>query len=136
MSNTNTNTSVKIVKVDPDRNLVFGWAYVAVEKNGQRVVDASDEVIEPEELEDAAYLFNLLFRGSGVMHKGEVVGALVESLAITKEKLEHLGLPPDALPQGWWVGFYVECDEVFDGVKKGIFPMFSIQGKAIREVVA
>ena len=124
-----------VTKIDGDRNLVFGWAYISVTKDGNRVIDHSDEIIEPDALEDAAYMFNLEFRKSGVMHEGIAVGKLVESLVITQDKLEKMGLPKDALPIGWWVGFYIEDDDIFDKVKKGQYKMFSIQGRAIREQV-
>jgi hypothetical protein len=50
------------------------------------------------------------------------------------EKLEKLGLPTDALPTGWWVGFHVEDDAAWARVKDGTYKMFSIQGTALREV--
>jgi len=122
-----------VVKIDEDRNLVFGWAYVSLTKAGMPVVDHSGEMIDPLELEEAAYLFNLVFRDSGVMHKGEAVGQLIESLVTTPDKLEKLGLPPGSLPTGWWVGFHIKDDKVFAKVKSGEYQAFSIQGQAARE---
>ncbi|MFA7018528.1 MAG: ChaB family protein [Sphaerochaetaceae bacterium] len=124
-----------IAKVDEDHNLVFGWAYVSVRKSGDAVIDHSQEMIDPDELEEAAYLFNLEFRKSGVMHQGGTVGRLIESFVVTPDKLEKMELPPNALPMGWWVGFYIEDDEIFNKVKSGEYEMFSIQGKAEREEV-
>ncbi len=124
-----------IAKVNEDQNLVFGWAYVSVDKDGSQVVDHSGEIIEPEELEMAAYLFNLRFRGTGEMHKGDVVGQLIESLAVTPDKLEAMGLAKDALHSGWWLGFHIEDDGVFEKIKNGEYSMFSIQGVAVREDV-
>jgi hypothetical protein len=46
-----------------------------------------------------------------------------------------MGLPEDSLPQGWWVGFYIEDPEVYEKVRSGVYKMFSVQGKAVREVV-
>jgi hypothetical protein len=126
---------VKVAKVDNDNNLVFGWAYVSVTKEGERVVDHSQEVVEPADLEMALYAFNLRFRDTGVMHEGEAVGKLIESLAVTPEKLEAMGLAKDALDIGAWVGFYIPDDAVFAKVKDGTFSMFSIQGIATRETV-
>ena len=127
------NEPVRICKVDGDRNLVFGWANVSIRKDGEVVTDSHQDQIDPDELETAAYLFNLEFRKTGVMHQGAAVGRLVESCFFTPEKLEKMGLPTDALPQGWWLGFYVEDDEVFAKVKDGTYSMFSIQGRAVRE---
>lgn len=125
----------KIVKHDSDNNLVFGWANVAIRKDGEVVQDSHEDVIDPGDLEMAAYVFNLQFRESGIDHKGDAVGRLVESLVVTEDKLEALGLEKSALPQGWWVGFYVEDDAVFEKVKTGEYSMFSIQGMALREEV-
>lgn len=123
---------VHIAKVDSDNRLVFGWANVAIRKDGEQVTDSHDEQIDPEDLESAAYLFNLEFRELNERHKGLSKGRLVESLAVTPEKLEAMGLAKDALPQGWWVGFYVEDDAAWESVKKGEYSMFSIEGSATR----
>jgi hypothetical protein len=124
--------AAKVVKVDDDNRLVFGWANVAIRKDGEQVTDSHDECIDPEDLENAAYLFNLEFRELNERHKGVSKGRLVESLAVTPEKLVAMGLAEDALPQGWWVGFYVEDDAAWEKVKKGEYSMFSIEGSATR----
>ncbi len=124
---------VNITKIDSDRNLVFGWAYVSIDKDGEQVVDHSGEAVDPEELEEAAYLFNLDFRKSGEMHEGEAVGELIESFMVTPEKLELMGISKDSAPIGLWVGFYVDSDEVFEKIKNGKYTAFSIQGNATRE---
>jgi hypothetical protein len=124
----------QITKIDEDRNLVFGWAYVAVSKSGEQVVDHAGDFIEDiDELEDAAYQFNLEFRDQGEMHKsGSVVGKLIESFVATPDKLEKMGASKDSLPTGWWTGFFVEDDEVFEKIKSGKYKSFSIQGKGVR----
>lgn len=124
-----------IAKVDEFKQLVFGWASVAIRKDGEVVIDSQQDVIEPEELEMAAYAFNLQFRKTGEMHQGEAKGELVESFVVTPEKLEKMGLPKDALPVGWWVGFHIPDEEVFKKVVTGKYSMFSIQGRAVREEV-
>ena len=60
---------------------------------------------------------------------------MVESVVFTKEKADALGIPPDILPEGWWIGFRITDDEVWEKVKNGEYPMFSIEGKAVREPV-
>ena len=122
-----------IVKVDEDRRLVFGWASVAVRKDGSTVVDSQGDMIDPEELEAAAYGFVLKMGDANEMHEAQPVGRTIESLVITPEKLEKMGLPANSLPQGWWVGFYVTDDATWDRVKKGERPGFSIEGIAERE---
>lgn len=121
-----------ILKIDNDQHLVFGWANVAIRKDGEVVTDSHDDQIDPEELELAAYLFTLQFRDMNERHEEVTKGKLVESFAVTPQKLEAIGLAKDALPQGWWVGFYVEDDEVWEKVKKGEYSMFSIEGSASR----
>ena len=125
--------STRIVKIDPKRQLVFGWASVSVRKTGEQVVDAHKDLIDPEELEDAAYAFNLEFRGAGEMHQGLVKGELVESFVVTHEKLAAMGLQKNDLPLGWWVGFLIRDLDVFEKVVSGKYVGFSIQGEAARE---
>ena len=47
-----------------------------------------------------------------------------------------LGITEGALPEGWWIGFKVTDPDVWDKVKDGTYPMFSIEGTAIREEIA
>ncbi len=68
------------------------------------------------------------------MHEREATATkCVESIVFTPEKIEKLGLEPDALPIGWWIGFHVGDDEVWAGVKSGRYKMFSIRGTGTRE---
>lgn len=128
-----TSLEIPITKVDESQNLVFGWANVSISKDGTQITDSQDDQIDIEELEQAAYEFNLHFREAGMNHEGEAIGKVVESFVVTPEKLEKMGLEPDALPMGWWFGAYIEDDEVFAQVVKGELSMFSIQGTGIRE---
>lgn len=130
---THISKSFEVAKRDDSQQLVFGWANVAFRTNGEQVLDFQKDLVDTEELESAAYLFNLIYRDTGEMHKGESVGKLVESFVVTKEKLASMGLPEDALPQGWWVGFHIPDSEVFAKVKEGKYKMLSIQGSARRE---
>jgi hypothetical protein len=120
-----------VVKVDSDRRLVFGWANIAVTKSGEVVVDSHNEQIHPDELENAAYNFVLGFRDMNADHTAPVLGQLVESMMFNAEKCVALGLNPDAVDTGWWVGFYVEDDEAWEKIKKNEYSMFSIEGSAI-----
>lgn len=125
----------EIAKIDEKHNLVFGWANVSVRKSGEQIVDYQMEMIDPEDLEFAAYQFNLDFRETGEMHKGDGKGFLIESFMVTKQKLALMGLPEDSLPLGWWVGFYIPEDSVFAKVLDGTYKMFSIQGTGAKELV-
>jgi len=121
--------------MDDERHLVFGWANVAFRTTGEQIIDHHGDMIDIEDLEDAAYQFMLDFRGAGEMHEGDVIGHVVESFIVTPEKLQALGLPQDALPLGWWIGFWIESDEVWAKVKSGVYSMLSIQGYCYPEEV-
>jgi cation transport regulator ChaB len=127
---------VDVVKVDTAQHLVFGWANVAIRKDGEQIEDLHGDLIDPDDLEQAAYQFVLEYRETGERHQGEAVGYLVESCCFTKEKLVAMGLDEDALPQGLWVGFYIPDAAVFAKVLDGTYSMFSIQGTAVPEEVA
>lgn len=123
--------STPILKIDTDRQYVFGWASVAVHKDGASIEDLQGDVIAPEDLEEAGYQFALHYRETGEMHQGAPVGKLIESVVFTPEKLTAMGLAPDALPQAMWVGFHIEDPAIFAKVKTGEYSMFSIQGTAV-----
>lgn len=122
----------RVMKSDDEKRLVFGWANIAVRVGGEIIQDFQDDVIDIEDLEQAAYAFTAEFGTAGEMHKRGGVGRLVESIVFTKEKAEALGIPPNILPEGWWVGFRIDDDEVWEKVKNGTYSMFSIEGTAER----
>ena len=120
---------VEIAKVSEDEQLVFGWAWISKDADGDIIIDHHGDVIEPDELEPAAYTFVLEARDSGEMHTGEANGKLVESMVFTPEKMAALGLPESQFV-GWWTGFHIEDPEVFGKVKSQDYLMFSVQGLA------
>lgn len=121
-----------IAKIDEDESLVFGFFNVAVNKAGDLMVDLHDDIITPTVLEHAAYDYVLESREGGDMHDGDAVATLVESMVFTPEKLEKMGLAPDSVPTRWWGGFKIHDPEIFEMVKSGERPMFSIEGTAER----
>ena len=118
---------------DADQN-IFGFASVSVHKDGTVEVDHQDDIIYMRDLELAAYDFVVEARGSGEDHNGlDADAVLIESMAFTTEKMEKMGLAPDALPQSWWVGFHIPDRAAYERAKdKGAF---SIEGTAVREPV-
>lgn len=124
---------MQIIKTDAKRQQVFGWASVVMNADGSPAVDSYGDIIEPADLEDAAYNFVLKFREANELHTGPTTGHLIESLVVTPEKLEKMGLVSDALPVGWWVGFWIPDAGVFAKIETGEYTMFSIEGQAIRE---
>lgn len=122
-----------IMKSDDERRLVFGWANVAVRVDGEQIVDWQQDAIDTADLEKAAYEYVAHFGTAGEMHRRGGIGRVVESIVFTKEKADALGIPPDILPEGWWIGFQITDDEVWEKIKSGEYRMFSIEGKAVRE---
>lgn len=125
----------KIQKLDEDKRLVFGWANVSLTVDGELVEDYQEDMIDPEELEAAAYKFAELYRDGGEMHERTGIAVMVESVMLTEEKQEAMGIPAGTLPVGWWIGFRVTDDDVWEKVKSGEYSMFSIGGAAIREEI-
>lgn len=123
-------------KVDADRRLAFGWAYV-VEDDGQVSADHSGDFIDKAALpalEDAAYEYVLTSREADEMHeKLYGVAKLVESFMLTPEKAEAMGVTTKRF--GYWVGFKVIDDNVWAKVKDGTYSGFSIRGMGDRESV-
>lgn len=123
---------VTISKYNDDEQLVFGWASVAKDVNGDHPLDWQGDLIDSEDLEQAVYKFNLEFRETNEMHAGAAKGRLVESIMFTKEKMKQMGIPEGVVPEGWWVGFKVDDKLAYQKVKAGIYKMFSIEGSATR----
>lgn len=125
----------QIRKVDEDKRLVFGWANVSITVDGEPVLDLQEDMIDPETLEEAAYKFAELYRDGGEMHERTGVAVMVESAMLTEEKQAAMGIPAGTLPVGWWIGFRVLDDDVWEKVKSGEYNMFSIGGTAVREEI-
>ena len=123
---------IQISKADDEKQYAFGWASVSVQTDGEQVVDWQKDMIDPEDLEEAAYRYVELYRGGGEMHERGGVAVLIESVVFTPEKLKALGLAEDSLPTGWWIGFHVTDADVWEKVKDGTYNMFSIEGTAVR----
>ena len=122
----------QIAKSDDEKMLAFGWANVSMRVDGELIEDWQGDIIEPEELEKAAYDYVLLYREGGEMHERGGVAVLIESVVFTEEKMQVMGIPAGTLPVGWWIGFKVTDKDVWEKVKNGTYPMFSIEGEAER----
>lgn len=119
--------TVRILKVDEDQHLVFGW-FSEIEKNGKPIEDSQGDVISEADLEKAAYGFVLDARVAGEMHKRIGVGALIESMVFTREKQKAMGI--DLGKISWWGGFRISDEDTWAKVKSGKLPAFSICGVA------
>ncbi len=122
----------KIMKSDDEKMLAFGWANVSMRVDGELIEDWQGDIIEPEELENAAYEYVRLYGDGGEMHERGGVAVLIESVVFTEEKMQAMGIPAGILPIGWWIGFKVTDEDVWQKVKDGTYPMFSIEGEAER----
>lgn len=123
-----------ILKSDPDKRLVFGWASVSIKLDGEQLEDRQQDMIDPEDLEESVYEYVLNFRDTGEEHIPSMrkKGKLVESCVFTKEKQQAMGIPEGTVPVGWWIGFKIEDDDAWERVKNGTYKMFSIEGRANR----
>lgn len=132
-----SDSSFTIQKADPDKRLVFGWALVSATADGKKIIDHQGDIVEQEDLEEAAYEYVLNFRDAGEEHIGSLrkKARMVESVVFTEEKLQAMGIPAGNIPYGWWIGFYVDDDKAWELIKNGTYTMFSIEGKAVREPV-
>lgn len=126
----------KVYKTD-EKMLVFGWASIAIRTDGEQILDLQNDIIDPEDLEEAAYEYVLNFRDGGEEHNPDLrkKARLIESCVFTKEKMQAMGIPENIVPEGWWIGFKVDDDEAWEKIKNGTYQMFSIEGTATREPV-
>lgn len=131
---TEEKQNFNIYKTEDDKRLVFGWANVAIRVDGEQIQDYQDDLIDPDNLEEIAYDYVLNFRAGGEVHNPALrnVARLVESCVFTTEKMAAMGLPEGIVPQGWWIGFYVDDDEAWEKIKSGEYKMFSIEGTGER----
>jgi cation transport regulator ChaB len=130
MQHTDVNKSfeeTKILKVDDEQRIVYGWASV-VSEDGEPVVDTQGDVISPVEMEKMANDFMLDVRTAKAMHKGEKIGEVIHSLPLTADLAKALGVHTDL--EGWIVGMKIYDDAVWAAVKGGDFGGFSIGGRA------
>lgn len=122
----------RIAKSDDEKMLAFGWANVSMRVDGELIEDWQGDIIEPEELEAAAYEYVRLYGDGGEMHERGGVAVLIESVVFTEDKMAAMGIPVGTLPVGWWIGFKVTDKDVWEKIKNGTYSMLSIEGEAER----
>lgn len=132
-------TEIEIQKTDEEQRLFFGFAKFSEDpmNRGHYYVDRQGDIVETSVLEKAAYEYVLKYRDGGTMHKTGGDATLIESFMVTPEKLSKMGLPPDSLPAGWWVGFKMNevpagQEDPWDKIKSGDYSAFSIEGMGRR----
>ena len=117
----------KILKLDEEQRILYGWASVSTFK-GELVVDLQGDVIKMDTLEKAVNNFMENVRVGKTMHVGDQTGVILHSFPLSKEIGEALGIQSDT--EGWIVGFKVYDDDTWEGVKSGHYASFSIGGRA------
>jgi len=123
----------RIAKSDRAQRRIWGFASVAVKKDGTPLVDLQGDVIEIEDLAEGWYGYVKESGKLNFVHKDDCDAALIEAVVFTPEKLEVWGLAPDALPLAAWVGYEFATEEEFDHCLESGYFMFSIQGLSNRE---
>lgn len=131
MADKTTQFKFQVAKKKPAQQVVFGWASVAVDDDGNAIIDKQGDIIEPDELEKAVYDYVLTSRDGGEMHERGGTGTLIESIIMTPEKAQAMGIP-DVKKVAWWVGYKIHDPEVWKKVESGDYSEFSIEGKAKR----
>jgi hypothetical protein len=127
---------VRLVQRNDDQHIVFGWLSVAKDERGILLMDTQEHEIEPDVLEPAVYEFVLNFRKMGDVHeRTEGMGRLIESVMLTKEKQAAMGIPDGCVPEGWWVGFKVDAEDVWQKIKNGDYEMLSLGGDGLLEEI-
>lgn len=122
--------SIKILKVDEEQRIIYGWASVTTYK-GELVVDLQGDVIKTDTLHKSINEFMKGVRVGKLNHSGEQVGQIVHSFPMSKDICEALGIQSDK--EGWITGYHVTDDTLWEKVKSGDYAEFSIGGRAQKQ---
>lgn len=124
--------AAKIIKLDNEARIVWGWASV-VSIDGKPLIDRQGDIIAPEVMTKAADSFMADVRTAKAMHEGGKIGEVIHSFPITKELGAALGV--HSALEGWIVAMKVHDDGVWNRVKSGELSAFSIGGMGKRNAV-
>lgn len=125
-------SAAKIIKLDDEARIVWGWASV-VSIDGVPLIDRQGDLISPEVMTKAADRFMADVRTAKAMHEGGKIGEVIHSFPLTKELGKALGV--HSALEGWIVAMKVHSDEVWQRVKSGELAAFSIGGMGKRNAV-
>jgi len=127
---TKSEQSIKILKIDEEQRIIYGWASVTTYK-GELVVDLQGDVIKTDTLHKAFNEFMKGVRVGKINHSGEQVGQIVHSFPMSKEICAALEIQSDK--EGVISGFHVTDDTLWEKVKSGEYAEFSIGGRAQKQ---
>ncbi|MCL4715473.1 MAG: hypothetical protein KJZ75_11230 [Hyphomonadaceae bacterium] len=119
----------KVEKNDITGRYAAGFASV-IEKDGKRVTDTQDDVIFWADLQETAHDFIKNERVAKVMHAGEMVGEVVESVLIDDDFAKALGLSDPR--RGWFIKMDIADEATRKLNREGKFGGFSIGGSGQR----
>lgn len=123
--------SITVEKVAKEKRIAYGW-FSVIEEKGKTVVDHHGDVIGEDTLVEAAHQYVQKYRAGKVMHSGEQVGEVVESVVFTKELQKALGI--DLKKVGWFGGIKFSDEKQWARVKSGELREFSIGGFSRKRV--
>ena len=134
MSKLNTMSKYsKIVKVDSEQGIVYGWAIVS-KIDGKEYFDLQDEHIPEHVMMNCSSDFMCNVRSTKNMHVGEDTGTVVHSFPMTEEMKKSFDI--ECSYTGWMVGVKPTNKETVDKFKKGVYTGFSIGGTGTTEEVS
>lgn len=129
---TQYNSSIKIIKMDDEQRVVWGWASVATE-NGVPVYDVHGDHIPMSELTKASIDFMENVRVGKSLHQGDQVSSVIGCLPLSQELAKALGIESDK--EGLIMGFRVHDDQTWELIKSGELPALSIGGRGRKYAV-
>ena len=124
--------AAKIIKIDDEARIVWGWASV-VSVDGKPMIDRQGDIISAEVMTKAADNFMADVRTAKAMHEGGKIGEVIHSFPLTKALGEALGV--HSALEGWIVAMKVHDDSVWSRVKSGELAAFSIGGMGKRNAI-
>lgn len=122
-------STARVVKVEEELGIVFGWAMTPTAK-GADYVDLHGDVIDAESMVKVAADFMAGKRAQDVMHDESPDGTVIFGMPLTKEIAGAFGIETDTT--GLMVGIKPSA-EVLEKFKDGTYTGFSIGGTGVRE---
>lgn len=125
--------TLKIEKEQPGLQTVFGWAMVAVEKDGRYYIDTQGTYLSASLILRSATKFMRLSRKSDDRHDEKTVGEVVFAWPFF-DAFKAFGLPDKK--RGLAVGVQYDDKSIFDKFLSGEYTGFSTGGWATAKMLA
>lgn len=119
----------RIAKAAPTGKYVAGW-FSVIEVDGQPVTDTQGDVIDMDELRKSAHAFVSDARQAKVMHDGEPIGRVVESVLVDDDFAKVHGIGHGK--RGWWGAMEITDPATQRRAAQGELKAFSIGGRGKR----